>query len=143
MRNNLPYTEWKIKQRKNTRFSKLWIENWLFQKKIVTPLLRISIFWSWTPWISSQIFRYPLEFSNICIDPPGNPCFSLNFWCTPWNSNNFYSTSLEFSIDILNRGVTIFFWKNPIWRGFSLILRFFLQHLTCIYISSIDTLCVK
>ena len=57
-----------------------------------------------TPWISSQIYR----------DPPGNPCFFLNFWRLPWNSNDYDSTSLEFSIDILNRGVTIFFWKSPI-----------------------------
>ena len=55
----------------------------------------------------------PWNFPFFYIDPPGNPCLFLNFWCTPWNSNDFCSTPLEFSIDILNRRVTIFFWKSP------------------------------
>ena len=56
------------------------VENTLFQKKIASSLLGISIF------------------SKL----------------TPWNSNEFYSTPLEFSIDILNRGVQIFYWKSLI-----------------------------
>ena len=43
----------------------------LFQKKIAPPLLRISIFLNFTPWISSQIYR----------DPPG--IFNFFFALTP------------------------------------------------------------
>ena len=54
-------------------------------------------------------------FYFFCIDFPGNPWFFLNFWCT--TQELFYSTTftippLEFSIDILNRGVLIFFLEN-------------------------------
>ena len=60
----------------------------------------------WSPWNFHFFF---------CIyPPPGNPRFFLNFWSTPWNSNKFCSTSLEFSIGILNRGLQFFFWKSPI-----------------------------
>ena len=75
---------------------KKFIQNGLFQKKIVPPLLRISIFLKLTPWISSQIYRdppgifyffaltplenpyffpqslvYPLEFQRLLLYPPG------------------------------------------------------------------------
>ena len=39
--------------------------------------------------------------------------FSSIFGLPPWNAKDFYSTTLEFSIDILNRGVTIFFLEKP------------------------------
>ena len=47
----------------------------LFQKKIVPPVLRISIFLKFTPWISSQIYRDPPGVFGL---PPGIPTtFSL------------------------------------------------------------------
>ena len=39
--------------------------------------------------------------------------FSSIFGLPPWNAKEFYSTTLEFSIDILNRGVTFFFLEKP------------------------------
>ena len=52
----------------------------------------------------------PWNFPFFCIDPPGNVCFFLNVGVPPWNSNDFYSTLLEFSIDILNYN---FFLEKP------------------------------
>ena len=75
---------------------------WAFPlKEIVPPLLRMSIFFEVdTPWISIQIYR----------DPPGNPCFFLNFWFPPWNST-LYSTPWNFS---LISSTSNFFLENPI-----------------------------
>ena len=90
-----------------------------------SPVGDIHFFWSWPPPLdfqSNSDYRNvrtcePLFFSCIrawnlpwpprifhffALNPPGNPCFFLNFWCTP----------LEFPIHILNRGVTIFFLEN-------------------------------
>ena len=52
----------------------LWIG--LFQKKKCTPCWRYRFFWSWPSW------NFPFSF---CTVPPGNPCFFLKFWYTPWN----------------------------------------------------------
>ena len=85
-----------------------------FSRKKLYPLYFQSNL-PWPPW----------NFPFFCINAPGNPCFLLNL--IPWNSNDFYSTPwtftlppglllypLKFSIDNLDRGVTIFFWKSPI-----------------------------
>ena len=40
--------------------------------------VRISIFWSWFPWISSKIYCNTLEFFSI--DSPGKTLLFLNFW---------------------------------------------------------------
>ena len=42
----------------------------------------------------------PWDFRFFCIDPLEIHVFSSTFGVPPWNSNDFYSTSLEFSIDI-------------------------------------------
>ena len=77
---------------------------WLFQTKRLSP----------PPWISSQIYRDPhWNFLVFCIDPLEIYVFSSIFVYPSWNSNDFYSTPLEFSI-ILNRGLHFFFWKSPI-----------------------------
>ena len=54
--------------------------------------------------------KYPLFF----INPPGNPCFSFNFWHTPWISIKFLIYPPGISIDVLNRGVSVFFLKSPL-----------------------------
>ena len=57
--------------------------------------LEFSIFLSWPPWKS-------MFFPQLLVCPHGIPTtFTLPM---EW----------EFSIDIFNRGVTTFFWKNPI-----------------------------
>ena len=74
-----------------------------FQKKIVPPLLRISIYFEVDPLDLCQIYRDPpsLEFSIFCIEPPGNVFSSIfgvppgiAFVCTPspWNCSDFNST---------------------------------------------------
>ena len=86
----------------------------LFQKKIVTPLLRISILLKLTPLNFLWNLPWPpWNFLFFSIDPPGNPCFFLNLWCTPLEFQRLLLYPLEFSTDILNMGVAIFFWKSP------------------------------
>ena len=75
------------------------IYNGLFQRNIVRPCWGYRFFGvdqsilPWPPWKSilfPKIFSYP----------------------SPWNSNDLCSTPLEFSIDILNRGITEFFFQE-------------------------------
>ena len=85
--------------------------NELFQKKIVPP---VEDFLKLTPWISSQIYRifflhWPPWKTNV---------FSSSFGVPPGIQTTFevFSSTLEFPINILNGGVTVFFWKSPIYR---------------------------
>ena len=78
-----------------------------FSRKICTPLLRwgYRFFWSLPPWISSQIYR----------DPTGNPYFFLNFWCTPWNSNDSCSTPPPWNFPLISStGGYNYFLKSPL-----------------------------
>ena len=52
------------------------------------------------PWISSQIYRDPLELVFFALTSLEIHVFSSIFGVPLWNSNDFYSNSLEFSIDI-------------------------------------------
>ena len=84
-------------------------DEWAFPEKKHTPLLTISIFFKLIPpCISIWIYRDPLEFSIFLHWPPGNPCYFLNFWFTPWNSDNFHSTPWIFPL-ISNRTILIFY----------------------------------
>ena len=63
-------------------------------------------------WIFFQIGLFPMLRISIFLKlTPGNLRFFLKFWHTPWNSNNFYFTIQEFTINTLDRwtGVTMFF----------------------------------
>ena len=77
------------------------------KKNVPPPLLRISIFFEVEPpGFPVKFTVTPLEFSIFfAFDPPGNLCFTSILSVPPWNSNEFYP--LEFSIDILNKGVKI------------------------------------
>ena len=73
-----------------------------FQKKTVPPVLRVSIFLKLNPRISSQLYNDPLEFfyffalNPLAVDiPPGIP-------------TTFTLPPLKISIDILNKGISIF-----------------------------------
>ena len=76
---------------------------WAFTEKNCPPNVEdINFFRVDPPWISIQIYCDPpgiLFFYSIFGLPPGIPKTLLY---------------LEFSIDILIRGVTIFFWKRPL-----------------------------
>lgn len=89
------------------------------RKKIVPPMLRISIFLELTPLDFQSILPWLLwnfrKFSISLRWPPLKSTFFPQILVyPPWNSNDFYSTPLEFSIDILNRGGYGFFLKKPI-----------------------------
>ena len=87
----------------------------LFQKKIVPPLLRISIFLKLNPLDFQSNLPCPSwNFPFLCIDPPENPCFFLNFWCTLLEFQRLLLYPPEFSIDIINR--VFFFWKSPLFN---------------------------
>ena len=88
-----------------------------FSRNICTPLLRwgYRFFLKFTPWISSQIYRDPSGiFHCFCIDPLWKSMFFPQFLVYPPGIPTTLLQPLEFFIDILNRGVTIFFWKSPI-----------------------------
>ena len=55
-----------------------------------------------TPAIFKFSYRFPLKST-----------FFHNFWCTPWNSNDYYPTPWNFPLLSSTRGVKIFFWKSP------------------------------
>ena len=58
--------------------------NGLFQKKNVPP-----------PPVEDIDF-FEVDLPGFPVYTPGNQCFFLNFWCTPWISNDFYSTPWNF-----------------------------------------------
>ena len=80
------------------------ISHWAFPEKnfYPHPLLGISIFLKLTPWISSQIYRDPLEF--FALTPLEIHVSPSNFWCTPWNFPLISSTG----------GYNFFFWNSLI-----------------------------
>ena len=81
--------------------------DFFIRNKILHPMLRTSIILESNP---NRFYHDPalnfLKFSTFCIYPPR---IHIVFLGKPlWNSNEFYSTPLEFSIDILNKVVTDF-----------------------------------
>ena len=77
-------------------------------------LLRISIFLKLTPWISSQIYRDPPPgiFHFFALTPLEIHFFP-QFLVYPLEFQRLNSTPWNFSVNILNWGVTFFFWKIP------------------------------
>ena len=79
------------------RFRIVLVTIGLFQKFFVTPLLRITIFRSHTPWNSIHFSPPPLEFHAIFSRTPlefhGNPLSSI---MTPWNFPILKITSWNF-----------------------------------------------
>ena len=64
-------------------------------------------------WISSRLLWISRNF--VLTPSPVNKHFFPRILAYPlWNCNDFYFTTLEFFIDILNEGVTHFFQENPI-----------------------------
>ena len=63
----------------------------------------------------SSFLCIPWNFPIFCIDPlePGKLRFFLNFWQTPWNSNNFYSTPWNYLICSTGGGGIKFFLGKP------------------------------
>ena len=53
----------------------------------------------------------------FCLDPLEIHVFSSIFGLSPWNSNDFYYTPLEFSINILNGGGLQFFLLNTDYKS--------------------------
>ena len=91
--------------------NKIHLFHWAFsQKKIST-------------WISSQFYDDPLEFSTFfALTPLEILVFPSNFDIS-WNSNYFHSTPFEISIDILNKGISIYFFlEKPIIRKRMIVL---------------------
>ena len=82
--------KWKGKRKLYFRIS-----NNTFNSLINTLIIIIIIVKCFNRIFTLKIIR-KIDYCYKC----GNPCFFLNFWCTPWNSNDFYSTSLEFSIEV-------------------------------------------
>ena len=71
-----------------------------FREKICPPCWGYRFFyWSWPHLISSQIQPTPLEFPIFLHWPPWKSMFFSQFLVYLWNSNDFYSTLLEFSVD--------------------------------------------
>ena len=88
-----------------------------FSRKKLYPLLRIPFLIVAPPQFQSILLWPPWNFLLFfCINPSGNPLFPLKSPHHPWNSSYFHSNRLEIFIDILNRGVSNFFWKNLISR---------------------------
>ena len=84
----------------NATYTQINYNQWAFPEKSWIPLLRIPIFLKLTPWIYSQIYRDPLEFSIILVYPPGIPTtFTLPPGIFHWYPE---------------QGVTIIFLKKPI-----------------------------
>ena len=76
--------------------------NGLFQKKeLYTPVEDINFFEVDPPWISSQIYRNPPEFS-----------FFLH-----WTNQQLLLYPLESFYWYHQQGVTIYFWKSHIWEN--------------------------
>ena len=86
------------------------------RKKMCIPCWGYQFFWSWPPLdFQSNLPWAPWNFLFFFAFTPWNPCFFFKFWFSPWNSNDFYSTPLEFFIDFLNRGggYNFFFLEKP------------------------------
>ena len=83
--------------------------HWAFPEKNCTPppCWRYRFFWSWTPWISSQIYR-ELEFSIFFALAP----LEIHVF-----SSIFGAPGIPTTFTLLNRGggLQFFFWKNKLY----------------------------
>ena len=100
----------------------LTFEMWLnlrplmgFSQKECTspPLLRVSIFSNWSPWISSWFYHEnPETFLFFTLTASGNPLSFSELRHTPWNSNNFYIAPWNFPLILSTDSLQIFFWAK-------------------------------